>query len=84
MSTTRAELAGDLSSGNAAMIATALTSAALHDSDQEYVESLIVKFIRHDDPWVRGVSALAAGLHRTYPSATLSGDCPVDRSPFSG
>lgn len=58
---TKAELAADLSSGDVATIATALTSAALHDPDRAYVESLIVKFIRHDDPWVRGVSALAAG-----------------------
>lgn len=67
-SRTKAELAADLGSGNAANIATALTSAALHDPDRAYVESLIVRFIQHDDPWVRGVSAIAAGhvarIHR--------------------
>jgi hypothetical protein len=64
----KAELEADLSSDNAATIATALTSAALHDPDRPYVESLIIKFIEHDDPWVRGVAALAAGhvarIHR--------------------
>jgi hypothetical protein len=58
---TKAQLAADLSSGDSATIATALTSAALHHPDRAYVESLIVKFIRHDDPRIRGVSALAAG-----------------------
>lgn len=67
-SRTRAELATDLDSGNATTIAAALTSAALHDNDRDFVEALIVKFVRHEDPWVRGVAALAAGhvarIHR--------------------
>lgn len=58
---TKAELDADLSSGNSEVIAAALVSAALHQPDREYVESLIIKFIRHTDPWVRGVSATAAG-----------------------
>jgi hypothetical protein len=58
---TRAELDTDLNSGDAATIATALTSAALHESDRAYVEGLIVKFLQHQEPWVRGVAALAAG-----------------------
>lgn len=57
-----------MSSEDPEVIATALTSAALYDPDRTYVESLIVKFIRHSDPWVRGVSATAAGhlarIHR--------------------
>ena len=58
---TKAELDADLSSGNSEAIATALVSAALHEPDRAYVESLIIRFIRHSDPWVRGVSATAAG-----------------------
>jgi len=58
---TRAELAADLSSGDGRTIATALTSAALYDADREYVEGLIVQFLQHSDPWVRGVSAICAG-----------------------
>jgi hypothetical protein len=65
---TRAELDTDFKSGDAATIATALTSAALQESDRAYVEGLIVQFLQHHDPWVRGVAALAAGhvarIHR--------------------
>jgi hypothetical protein len=58
---TRSELDKDLSSGDAATIATALTSAVLHESDRAYIECLIVKFLQHQEPWVRGVAAIAAG-----------------------
>jgi hypothetical protein len=58
---TRAELDADLSSGDAETIATALASAALYESDRAYVEGLIVKFLQHQEPWVRGVAAIAAG-----------------------
>ena len=58
---TRAEIEADLNSSDAAVVASALTSAALHDADRQYVESLIIKFLQHDDAWVRGVSAIAAG-----------------------
>jgi len=41
-------------------ISLALISAAFHDPDRLYVESLI-RFLRHQDPWVRGTASIAAG-----------------------
>jgi hypothetical protein len=58
---TRAELDTDLNSGDAGTIATGLMSAALYESDRAYVEGLVVNFLQHQDPWVRGVAAIAAG-----------------------
>lgn len=58
---TRSEIDTDVMSADPAVISTALISAALHDADRAYVEALIVKFLQHPDPWVRGVSAIAAG-----------------------
>ncbi len=73
---TRAELCADLDSRDVARISSALTSAALHDPDRLFVESLVTRFIRHDDPWVRGVAALAAGhmarIHREISSETVA------------
>ena len=58
---TKAELITALESGDSDKISRALTSAALHHPDRAYVETLVVQFIGHSDPWVRGVAALAAG-----------------------
>ena len=57
----RADLQAELESRDRERISTALISAALNDPDREWVETLIVRFIEHEDPWVRGVAALAAG-----------------------
>ena len=57
----REAIAREIASNDTARIATAIIAAALHDNDRFYVESLIVELLRHPDPWVRGVSAMAAG-----------------------
>jgi hypothetical protein len=62
------EIEADLSCGNVETIATAITSVALYDADRPYVEALIIRFLQDREPWVRGVSAIAAGhvarIHR--------------------
>jgi len=64
----RDDLAIELRSEHPARIATAIIAAALHDPDRFYVESLIVRFLNHEDRWVRGAAAIAAGhvtrIHR--------------------
>jgi hypothetical protein len=64
----RAEINLDLNSGDTLKIANAVISAALHDADLDYVEAIVVRFLSHPDPWVRGVSAVAAShiarIHR--------------------
>jgi hypothetical protein len=57
----RADLQADLESLDRERISTALISAALNDPNREWVETIIIQFIAHEDPWLRGVSALAAG-----------------------
>jgi hypothetical protein len=57
----REDLETDLASHDRQRICTALMSAALNDPDRKWIETLIVRFIAHQDPWVRGVAALAAG-----------------------
>jgi hypothetical protein len=65
---TKTELDADLNSDDRDVIVTALISAALHESDRRFVESKIVTFLQHQDPWVRGAAAIAAGhvvrIHR--------------------
>jgi hypothetical protein len=56
-----AEWTTALESGVPDRICRALTIAALHHPDRAFVEFLIVRWIRHSDPWVRGVAALCAG-----------------------
>ena len=72
----RSELHAELRSGDTNRISSALTSAALHDPDRAFVESLVVEFVRHDDPWVRGVAATAAGhvarIHRQLSSEVVT------------
>ena len=64
----RDDLARELGSADPARMTTAIIAAALHDRDQPYVESLIVRFLQHNDPDVRRAAALAAGhvarIHR--------------------
>jgi HEAT repeat protein len=57
----RDDLSRELQSHDATRIARALVAAALHESDGPFVESLIVQFLLHRDPLVRGVAAIAAG-----------------------
>jgi hypothetical protein len=49
-------------------VSKALIAAALHDPDRIFVETYIEKLLRNDDPWIRGVAAIAAGhvarIHR--------------------
>ncbi|HKY20358.1 MAG TPA: hypothetical protein VJM31_03990, partial [Vicinamibacterales bacterium] len=55
--------------GTSPRIAKALAAAALHDGDRVFVESLILSFLDHTDPLVRGVAAVSAGhvarIHRS-------------------
>ena len=64
----RDQLAAQLCSSDPDVICTALIAAALHDPDRLYVESLIMKFLDHGNPWVRGAALIAAGhvarIHR--------------------
>jgi len=64
----REELSLALRSDDPKIVSEALISAALHEPDRQFVESLIVQFLKHPDPLVRGVSATAAGhfarIHR--------------------
>ncbi len=58
-----------------------LASAALHDPDRQYVESLVVQFLQHPDQWVRSVSATAAGhLARIHRSLTTEQIVPLIRT----
>ena len=59
-------------------IATAIIAAALHDRDRLFVESLIAQFLQHEDPWVRGASAIAAGhVARIHRSLTVDRIVPL-------
>lgn len=66
---TRSELSRELQSGEPTRIARALAAAALHDRDRVFVETLILQFLDHTDPLVRGVAAVSAGhvarIHRS-------------------
>jgi hypothetical protein len=42
-------------------VSSALISAALHEPDRVFVEGLIVRFLKHGSPWVKGVAAISAG-----------------------
>jgi hypothetical protein len=46
----------------------ALLRLALHEKDRTWVEQLLVQFMQHQDPWVRGVAATCVGhvarIHR--------------------
>jgi hypothetical protein len=52
-----------------------LISAALYESDRSYVESLILRFLRHENPWIRGTSSMAAGhvarIHRALDTGKI-------------
>ena len=71
----RDEASVDLSSGDPVRMAGALVAAALYENDRQYVESLIIKYLQHDDPWGRGASAIAAGhiarIHRCLSTAEI-------------
>lgn len=73
----RPELQADLDSRNRERVSSALISAALNDPDRAWVEALIVQFIANDDPWIRGVAALAAGH-----VARIHGDLDVRIAPL--
>ena len=64
----REQLAADFASNDPARIINATISAALHDPDRLYVETIILRFADHSDPWVRGACGIAAGhlarIHR--------------------
>lgn len=57
----KAEILAEVASENFERICKALTSAALHEPDRARVEALIIRFLSHEDPFVRGVAALSAG-----------------------
>lgn len=56
-----AEAEGRFASGDPHAIAEALISAALHASDNAWVERRTVQFADHDDPGIRRAAALALG-----------------------
>ena len=69
----RDELSRDLASDDPIRIATAITAAALYDTDRIFVESLIERLLKHPDPCVRGAAAIAAG-HVARIHGTLTRD----------
>jgi len=73
----REELSLALRSDDPKIISEALISAALHDPDRQFVESLIVQFLKHPDPRVRGVSATAAGHLARIHQVTMTDIIPL-------
>jgi hypothetical protein len=71
----RAELEAMMKSGDAAVVATAVLSAALHETDRAYAERLIMESLQHQDAWVRGSAAIAAShiarVHRALSVNTI-------------
>lgn len=66
------ELSTRLNSRNPAAVSAALVSASRQEPDRLQVETLIERFSRHDDSWIRGVTAISAGhvarIHRELTS----------------
>ena len=74
----REMLERELASNDQSRICRALIAAALHDRDRLYVESLIIRFLNHADPYVRGIAALAAGhVARIHGSLTVERIVPM-------
>jgi hypothetical protein len=46
-----------LDSAGALSLSQALVSASVHDPDRAWIETLLERFLVHDDPWVRGIAA---------------------------
>ena len=64
-----------LDSGDVLNLSRALVSASLHDPDRAWIESLLKRFLVHDDPWIRGIAATCvahvARLHRALDLAAI-------------
>ena len=74
----RDTLSRELASNDQSRISRALIAAALNESDRLYVESQIVNFLAHPDPFVRGIAALAAGhVARIHRSLTVDRIVPL-------
>lgn len=53
----RADVAIELESGDRDRVSRALVRAALHDPDRVWLEELLMRFLVHDDPWLRGIAS---------------------------
>ena len=74
----REMLERELASEDQSRICRALIAAALHEADRLYVESMIVTFLKHADPYVRGIAALAAGhVTRIHGALTVDPIVPL-------
>jgi hypothetical protein len=58
----------ELASSDWQRISVALTRLALHDSDAQWLQHVLLRHLRHEHSWVRGVAAMGLGhvarLHR--------------------
>jgi hypothetical protein len=65
----------ELESGDRDRISRTLVQLALHDPERAWLEGLLVRFMSHDDSWIRGVAALCVGhvarLHRSVDRAVV-------------
>jgi hypothetical protein len=57
----REEAAQNLVGPDRDLISSTLVRLALHDKERPWLESLMVQFMRHEDPWIRGVAAMCVG-----------------------
>lgn len=71
----REEAQRELHAGDWERISKALFRLALHDSDGAWLESLLVKYLSHENGWVRGSAATCLGhvarLHGTLDVARV-------------
>jgi hypothetical protein len=64
----RAEAAVELDSGDRERVCPTLVRLALFDRDRVWLEAILERFLKDQDPWIRGVAATCVGhvarIHR--------------------